>query len=355
MIKIGLSLFTIWILAGCGTNVSPSNGGTGDQTFAPNPTKTTIPVETKTVKSPIETRGLPPTPTYTYSYPVQTDLNTLAPGLYIVSRSDENGHTIRTLAGEKVSTLFDFYNSANIDPSNTLVAYDAGTLPYRSKFFGHDFALLNLNTTEFLPIDMMGRYGYGASWSPDGSMLVLNWIDIQLNYVSHLGVVETSTGIYSDIPLWDGEAASPAWSPDGKWIAFDTIYFRGGMASDIWLLDTQCLSDLESCVDNVQKIFSNENMSFQNPSWSPDSTQLIFSGTEISKPNCELYIGDISTGTIQNITNTPECERFPNWSPDGQWIAYSDRFNLYIMKPDGSGKRLIMRDEDFGFWLTISD
>jgi TolB protein len=41
------------------------------------------------------------------------------------------------------------------------------------------------------------------------------------------------------------------------------------------------------------------------------------------------------------LTNTPEPEAFPEWSPDGSQIAFQRGFSLYVMNDDGSDERLL--------------
>lgn len=69
--------------------------------------------------------------------------------------------------------------------------------------------------------------------------------------------------------------------------------------------------------------------------------------------------GDIFTipakeGITRNLTRTSGvAERYPNWSPDGKWIAYfSDRsgeYSLYTRPADGSGKETLVQSFGKGF------
>ena len=37
----------------------------------------------------------------------------------------------------------------------------------------------------------------------------------------------------------------------------------------------------------------------------------------------------------------PDCPGNPKWSPDGSWIAYSCNFRIWVVRPDGSGNRML--------------
>ncbi len=60
-----------------------------------------------------------------------------------------------------------------------------------------------------------------------------------------------------------------------------------------------------------------------------------FSGAG-SDPNCEIHTVDPSTKAVANVTNSPECEIAPAWSPDGTRIAVSRDGILWVMNADGS-------------------
>ena len=81
------------------------------------------------------------------------------------------------------------------------------------------------------------------------------------------------------------------------------------------------------------------------PSWSPDGTRIAFMSDRDG--NYEIYVMDADGGNQQNLTNHPEDERAPAWSPDGKRIAFvsdRDRFldihgfptsEIYVMDADG--------------------
>ena len=56
------------------------------------------------------------------------------------------------------------------------------------------------------------------------------------------------------------------------------------------------------------------------PSLSPDGSRLAFASNRDGF--YDLYLLDLQTGGTQRLTNTPEYDSSPSWSPDLAWIAY---------------------------------
>lgn len=60
--------------------------------------------------------------------------------------------------------------------------------------------------------------------------------------------------------------------------------------------------------------------------------------------NDEIYVMNVDGSGLIRLTNHPDDDRYPAWSPDGQWLAFS-REGVYVMRPDGAGQK---RLTDFG-------
>ena len=81
------------------------------------------------------------------------------------------------------------------------------------------------------------------------------------------------------------------------------------------------------------------------PSWSPDGTRIAFMSERDG--NGEIYMMDADGGNQQNLTNNRAGDWNPSWSPDGKRIAFvSDRdeildihgfptYEIYVMDADG--------------------
>ncbi len=104
----------------------------------------------------------------------------------------------------------------------------------------------------------------------------------------------------------------PAWSPDGKWIA----YFSDASGDyELHLRDQSGMGD-------VKKINLGSPSYFFEPKWSPDSKKIAFLDKRLN-----LWYVDIDKGTpIKVDTNTfenPFSVMDFDWSPDSKWVTYS--------------------------------
>ncbi len=103
----------------------------------------------------------------------------------------------------------------------------------------------------------------------------------------------------------------PAWSPDGKWIA----YFSDESGEYALHLSPQ------DGMGEVRKFnLGNPPSFFYSPTWSPDSKKIAFSDKRLN-----LWYLDIENGKpILVDTNPYDGANFnPSWSPDSRWIAYT--------------------------------
>ena len=59
-----------------------------------------------------------------------------------------------------------------------------------------------------------------------------------------------------------------------------------------------------------------------SPAWSPDGSRIAFQSNRTG--NNEIYVMHADGSGVTNITNTPDAGEFdPEWSPDGSKIAFA--------------------------------
>ncbi|QEP43149.1 Tol-Pal system beta propeller repeat protein TolB [Ectothiorhodospiraceae bacterium BW-2] len=131
---------------------------------------------------------------------------------------------------------------------------------------------------------------------------------------------------------------SPAWSPDGKQIAY--VSFEG-KRSEVYLQDV--------ARGSREKIAAFEGLN-SAPTFSPDGRKLALT---LSKDgNAEIYLLDIATKQLQRLTRSYAIDTEPAFSPDGRTLVFtSDRGGqpqIYRLRLDGS-YRVMGRPERLTF------
>ncbi len=168
-------------------------------------------------------------------------------------------------------------------------------------------------------------------WSPDGQRVVFS-SDRDGNreiYVMDLEAWRDQGTAYTPLNLTQNDAPDwqPAWSPDGRRIAFSSY------RDDNWEIYV-INADGTNPVRVTEQIESDIS-----PTWSPDGSKLLFVSRR--RGNADLFTYEWASRELTRLTSDPLDEYDPAWSPDGRWIAYVTRFepqsDIFLMRADGSG------------------
>lgn len=62
-----------------------------------------------------------------------------------------------------------------------------------------------------------------------------------------------------------------------------------------------------------------------HPAISPDGTRVVFASRKSGF--WDLYMLDLASGDLVQLTSTPDYDGAPTWSPDGEWLAYESYAN----------------------------
>ncbi|MDQ6885889.1 MAG: hypothetical protein M3068_01210 [Gemmatimonadota bacterium] len=143
---------------------------------------------------------------------------------------------------------------------------------------------------------------------------------------------------------------APVLSDDGNYIAFlsNGNFLRGEVFIDLWLGDARTgkrikrlvKSTLDPNVEELQLIYSQS-------SFSPNGKQLAFTAQREGKD--VLYILDLASRRIVRRIDAPlETVTGPTWSPDGTQLVFSGGLggisDLYMVNSDGTGFRQLTKD-----------
>ena len=106
---------------------------------------------------------------------------------------------------------------------------------------------------------------------------------------------------------------------------------------DIWVVDVGSTNPLR---------LTNDPESERDPAWSPDGRRLAYAGRRDG--NWEIYIYDIVTDQTTRVTYDLAYQASPSWSPDGAFIVYEsyqgNNLDLYIYRVDNSEVPLRITD-----------
>jgi len=322
-------------ISGCARPAALESTGTPVTASAPNPV-----TPSSTVPPPKPSTPAPgPTPNR-----ASWALGRLATGLYPVSVND-GGLRVRDLEGDLLGEVPQI-----IDPG-AAISVDGRFVAFRGAGEA-SLMVMDLDTlavTEVAPDS--GLFFGPPTWSPDDKFLVASGEDPSGDRGS-LYRIQLDTGTITRLTFWPSAEVAPAWSPDGRWIAFASDHYLGDQdgPNELYLYDTSCTDAVTECAERSRRL-THEAPSGQalQSSWSADSRQLVYECP--SSEEFDLCVLDIRTGSRRHIAESSQDETTPIWSPDGQWMLfnrYSDPFDrsLMLIRPDGTGEHELATGDD---------
>lgn len=136
-------------------------------------------------------------------------------------------------------------------------------------------------------------------------------------------------GPTSQIEVANGE--QPSVSPDGKWLVF-VRENRG--RGELWL---NRLAPGDNVRGGPQSKLVDDTYDVWEAAFEPGNRRIIFTAATHGQP--ELYSLDVASGRITSMP-IPGPARYPAFSPDGKWLAYSrcEHGNWHLYVADGSSR-----------------
>jgi tricorn protease len=238
----------------------------------------------------------------------------------IYFRSDRNGESnlFAYLPGSKEIlqlTQFSDFPVANVAASGGNVVFEQAGYVHRFDVASGKSQRLQIGVATELPETRVRiaqgkglRHVRDLSMSPNGSRVALEFRGEIVTLPVEKGIVRQLThspGVHE---------RSPAWSPDGKSIAYFSD--EGG---------EYALRVRSADGKGEPKVYKLQgNGYYERPEWSPDSKKITYLDNSWT-----LYWLDLDTGHCKKIATEPRYAvgsrnvRAASWSPDSNWVAYT--------------------------------
>lgn len=191
--------------------------------------------------------------------------------------------------------------------------------------------------------DVPGEHRFPA-WSRDGKRLAFVVRDDRFPEVS----IWTADADGSNAALLSGGGTEcpvglyhPAWSPDGSKLA--VVCYPGGE-------DHESVAVLDVATASLKRLadFTHPDAIDSSPTWSPDGHTIAFEIRRYDSTGDALAGSVVATvpaagGEIQRLTSLDRFMVHPDWRPDGTELVMNDLdaaakpANLYTIRPDGTG------------------
>lgn len=183
-----------------------------------------------------------------------------------------------------------------------------------------------------------GDYAGTPAWSPDGKKLAFVANDPGNN---ELFVADPDGGNLVRLTDNKVEDRDPAWSPDGKQIAYASDP-TGNKSLQLFVIDVASKKFAQLGPVTPKDTYS--------PVWSPDGKYIAVVSTRDRFE--DVYIVNVAVPTDIRLVTYGDGEaisRNPDWSPDGKYIVFisnrpgGEKFNLFIATPDGKNVQQITK------------
>jgi Tol biopolymer transport system component len=215
------------------------------------------------------------------------------------------------------------------------------------------------------PVANYPGYEFDPSLSPDGKEVAFVWNKTPGDYDIYAKLIGTEPVLQltkSRSPVHD---VYPAWSPDGRYIAFLRI---SPQKKEVYVVPALGGPERFVCQSAASHPAWEQDASIMGisagPTWHPDGKSLAITDNEHQGPD-SIYLVSVDSGTKKKLSSpvtTDIGDYFPAFSPDGRYLAFvratSQRWinDIYIQPlPSGTMRRVTFDQKTISGLAWVSD
>jgi TolB protein len=194
----------------------------------------------------------------------------------------------------------------------------------------------------------LAREGRDPAWSPDGRT-------IAFFSGAQIYVMNADGSEHRRLTRPQEEPRDLAWSPDGRKFAFlqkrsTPLGGCGPGCYDVYVVNSDG-SGLRNLTAKLAVGIRPARNPGSDPAWSPDGQMIAFARGNFGREE-PIYVVRADGSGLQNLTPKPVgAQADPAWSPDGRKIAFVNDRNgnseIYVMNANGTGQRNLTRNPAF--------
>jgi len=203
-----------------------------------------------------------------------------------------------------------------ISPNGKYVAF------YSDRSGNDDEYLLELETGQVRRLTDSPLDEYGPAWSPDSRFVYFYRGEQGRFEVFRVDIGEGSTA--EQVTALGGYVGNPDISPSGREMLVSWNQGIAGNDYEVFVVDLET-SALTQLTDNDANEYT--------PTWSPDGSMIAFNSNRDGE-QFDVWVMEASGRKPRKLVDLHAHDYYTSWTPDGQWIAFFsgpdfDSFDAY--------------------------